>query len=183
MQCPNKKNVLSYVTICGCRESCICYVTFCVASESSKRKFPKLLIFKGAISNFQVFLRELYDEQPFQRNFYITVKLIDFYDFEVATIWFPFGFPSHDSSPKTLSLWKYFNQSKHSIQAVLHTVCIVIGQKARRRTKCSRVPEVNKMVSTSVCKESTKNITVLHLDLQLYLQKNVMSQNSVCHFR
>ena len=78
MHCPNKikKILLSYVTICGCRElKCICYVTFCIAIESSKRKFPQLLNFKGAISNFQVFFGE------------ITVKLINFYDYQVATIW------------------------------------------------------------------------------------------------
>ena len=77
-------------------------------AKVQNENFPNFLSSRVQFRISKSSLGKLYDEQKFQMNYYITVKFIDFYDFEVATIWFPFGFPAHDSLPKILSFLKYF---------------------------------------------------------------------------
>ena len=149
MHCPkqNKKFVLSYVTnICGCREFCICYVTFCVARESSKRKFPQLLTFKGAISNFQAFFGEIVWWANISKELLYFGKIDRFLQFWSRNHLVSFRLSSARQFAKNFVLLEVFQPITAQLGYVM--CCIMIGRKASRRTKCSRAPEVNKMVST-----------------------------------
>ena len=65
-----------YLTICGCLEFCICYVTFWLLAKVGNENFPNYLFWREKFRIFRSSL-EISDGQTFQKfkNSYIYIKM------------------------------------------------------------------------------------------------------------